>query len=292
MPRILALSTLSIYLWPQKSIMEVNLVKVMNLLSSVDISIVISYSIAFISILLSVLAYIHSRRTQKPKYLISSASLRNEVFENSTIKLRQGNRDIPCLTISKFALWNTGITLNKEDIAERDPIRITTNNEAEILEVQELYSEDQNNYRCEISEDKHTINMSFDYFAKNQGVVLKIFHTGTGSFDLSVKGALKNGEHIGRSAGTARSVLKSFAFLRLIPFTLILRLYGIMFVVMGIFLVSKTLLGYANLLTKDNYGLFETILMVLLGIAFVTMGWGLSRRILPNKLDKVFGGEH
>lgn len=272
--------------------MENLMENVKELFSTVEISVVISYTIAFASIILSLLAYFHSKRTQKPRYLISSASLKNEMFKDSSISLRQGDKNIPNLTISKFALWNTGITLNKSDIAEQDPIRITTSDDVEILEVQDLCIEKQNNFKYEISEDKQTLNMSFDYFAKNQGVVLKIFHTGAGSFDLSVKGALKNGMQISRSARTIRGILQSGILLKHVSFTTILRVYGIMFVIMGIIFVLRALLGYAHLLTNERYSLIETILIVFFGVAITYSGWFLSRRTLPAKLDEAFRGEH
>jgi hypothetical protein len=69
--------------------MENLIENVKELFSSMDISVVISYAITFISIILSLLAYFHSKRTQKPRYLISSASLRNEMFKDSSISLTQ-----------------------------------------------------------------------------------------------------------------------------------------------------------------------------------------------------------
>lgn len=67
---------------------------IQELLSTFDITVVISYITAIVSIVISIIAYYHSKRTQKPKYLISSATLRNEIFKDSTIDLRQGGRRI------------------------------------------------------------------------------------------------------------------------------------------------------------------------------------------------------
>lgn len=264
---------------------------IQELLSTLDMTVVISYLTAVVSIVISIIAYYHSKRTQRPKYLISSATLRNEIFKDTTIDLRQGGRSIPSLTISKLALWNTGITLNKEDIATEDPIRITATDDVEILEVQPLHSEKENAFHYQISPDKHSITIDFEYLAKDQGFVLKIFHTGKGSFDLSVVGSLKNGMKIGRTAGNYSSSLQSLAIIRRIPLTYILKLYGTTFIIMGIAFVIGALLNFTNLPQMHHMGIAEMITMFIMGIAFALMGWFLSRRILPRELDKKFRGE-
>lgn len=80
-------------------------------LASISTSEIISYALAAGSILIGLIAYFRTKKTQRPKYLISSATLRNEVFKNSSFCIMQGDQPLTSLTLSKFAIWNTGTTL-------------------------------------------------------------------------------------------------------------------------------------------------------------------------------------
>lgn len=265
-----------------------NLVEFWNKLS---VSEIISYTIALGSLIITLVAYLRSKRTQKPKYFISSASLKNEEFKDTTFSIKQGDRSLSTLTISRFALWNTDLTLNRSDIAEKDPIRIEVVGDSEILEVQTLYSEHQNGFECKVSEDNKVLDIDFDFFAKNQGVVLKIFHTGKNSLDLAVKGSLKNGLCIKKSQIT----LNHFIPLRLIrhhiSMSTIKKIYGMVFILTGPITIIQAVFRYSQGSSTHVYGLTETILSIIFGLFVALFGYFMYRRVMPTRLEKAFISE-
>lgn len=137
-----------------------------------------------------------------PKYTILSKTIRKKDFTNNTfVKIQSNGKDVPTLTISKIAFWNNGASLRPSDIAPNAPICIKTKkNDIEILEFQKVFSENKNNIRnIQISKDSKSITFDFDFFAKNEGMVLNVFHTGNSSKDIEVDGSLINGEHVTKS---------------------------------------------------------------------------------------------
>lgn len=259
--------------------------------NKLTVSELISYTIALGSLIITFVAYMRSRRTQKPKYFISSASLRNEEFKDTTIDIKQGDRSLSTLTISRLALWNTGITLNCSDIAEKDSIRVEAGNDVEILEIQTLYSEQQNGCECKIAEDKKSISISFDFLAKNQGVVLKIFHTGKDSSDLSVKGSLKNGLCVAKKYNFVNSLLPLRYIRRSITFSAIKKIYGIIFIVTGPITILQAIIRYSKGTSTHVYGLTETIFAIIFGVFVAISGYYMYRRVMPSKLEKAFLSE-
>ena len=264
---------------------------IIEFLNKLSVSEIISYTIAFISLFFTCVAYMRSRRTQKPKFFISSASIRNEEFKDTTIDIKQGDRSLSSLTISRFALWNTGITLNRSDIAEKDPIRIEARNDVEILEIQFLYSEPQNGCGCIIADDKKSISINFDFLAKNQGIVLKIFHTGKDSTDLSVKGSLKNGLSVSKSYNLMNDLIPMRYIRRYITFSMIKKMYGILFLLTGSITILLTIIRYSKGTSTRVYGLTETIFGVVFGILVAFSGYYIYRRIMPSRLEKAFLSE-
>lgn len=252
---------------------------------------IVSYTIALGSLTITFVAYLRSKRTQKPKYFISSASLKNEEFKNTTISIKQGDRSLSTLTISRFALWNTGLTLNRSDIAEKDPIRVEVVGDSEILEVQTLYSEHQNGFGCEITEDKKALEIAFDFFAKNQGVVLKIFHTGKNSLDLAVKGSLKNGLCIAKSQMMINRLIPLRYIRHHITISMIKKIYGLIFLLTGPIAIVQAVVRYCQGTSTHVYGLTETILSIVFGIFVAIFGFYMYRRVMPSRLEKAFFSE-
>ena len=63
-----------------------------------------------------------------------------------------------------------------------------------IIDAQILHAEKENGFKIEESDNK--IIIKFDFIAKNQGIVLKIFHTGIGDDILKKVGSFNDGRKI------------------------------------------------------------------------------------------------
>ncbi len=269
--------------------------RIIDFLSNLTLSEIISYIVGIVGILITYVGYLRSKRTQKPKYYIRSISLKSEEFKNTNIDIKKGDRSLPNLTISRVALWNTGLTLNRKDIAQLDPIRVEISGESEILDVQSLYSKNQNGIKWVIEKDHKSIRINLDYLSNNQGIVLKVFHTGNDSSDLTIKGSLKNGLNISR----VYPMFNIFRFLRryahVLTVSVLRKLYGIAFIVLGLISVVASIYKYYQSTASEQIQVNNPndtiIILVLYGILLILMGVKFCRRIMPANLESVFYSE-
>lgn len=137
--------------------------------------------------------YYYSKSISKPHYRIRSDYISSKEFAKTGISIKYDSTIIDNLTISRVALWNKGNSILKSNIAENDPIAIKINNGGFILENQVLYSKNENNLQVEKEKDK--IVLKFDFLARNQGFVIKVFHTGNAN-DLEVCGSFVDGKKL------------------------------------------------------------------------------------------------
>lgn len=153
-----------------------NLVSFWNSLSGSE---VISYAIGLFGILVSIVIGVRSKRIQKPRFKkLSSVITEKFISNNSGVHIKNGDKKLDILSISKVAFWNEGITLKKEEISSKSPFRVElTNEEAQILDAYVEYAEEENDISCEILDGGRQVIIHFDYLAKDQGLVLKILHT-------------------------------------------------------------------------------------------------------------------
>ena len=92
-----------------------------------------------------------------------------------------------------IAIWNKGTTIKREDVASKVPLQIVAPANAEILEIQLLYTDEANNIQYTFSDNRKKIIIDFEYLAKNEGVVMKLFHTCGEKESLKVHCALRSG---------------------------------------------------------------------------------------------------
>lgn len=160
---------------------------------------VVSFVVGVVGILLAIFAIYYGRRFKKPVYFTRSVSL---VDSYSSIvpelSLAYKGRPIPSLTYTQIAFWNIGNeVINKYDVAETDPIRFVIKDESEILDAQIDFAKKQaNKFLVKVSEDKKHILIDFEYFAKNEGITIKVYHTGKSYKAFKAVGTIKGVDEI------------------------------------------------------------------------------------------------
>jgi hypothetical protein len=145
----------------------------------------------FVSIITDTIFFRKGKNERKPKYYIKSNNLVSD-FSNKLDNLRLFyiDKSIKNLTISKIAFWNEGKqTIENDDIVERDPLRIESLGDFEILDVKILKQSNElvNNFSLEQINNKQ-FKIKFKLLDKMQGVALQVIHTGKGSSDIIIDG--------------------------------------------------------------------------------------------------------
>lgn len=154
--------------------------------------------LALVSIILSVFLYIRSRKEKIPLYNIRHFNLvRGHLRALDRVKISYDNEEVKDLTLTRFALWNKGKdTINNTDIAPADKFRLEISNEAKILQANIDYTQNAvNNFSVNISDDKTTLFVEFDYFHTNEGCVITLYHTGNEK-EICMKGTVKGAGNI------------------------------------------------------------------------------------------------
>lgn len=109
--------------------------------------------LAIVSILASVIFYIKSRKSRIPTYIIRSINLvREHIKKIKSVEIQYLGNRVEDLTISKLMFWNAGKeTIDSDDVANVDPIKIILINEAKILDAEILYQKNTaNNFTIDI----------------------------------------------------------------------------------------------------------------------------------------------
>ena len=161
--------------------------------------------------------------------------------------------------------------------------------DAEILSVQKLYADEKNNVTFLLSEDRKTVKFDFDFLAKNEGFVVKVFHTaGEQRHPLQVKGALQNGLEFTLPNKRFSKVSAVLSHLRL-PRTLLMKAEGYFTLLMGLSIIQ---MAFSDDKMRHLHEPFETIMMTLVGCSMLLMSYMLLYRRLPQKLHKAYYDEY
>ena len=162
--------------------------------NEVIIAVAIGLAIAVPGWLLSYALYRRSRRVKEPSWAIRSHNLiRGQGTRWPNLSVLYRDAAVENLTLSRVLFWNRGAeTINQDDMAPGDPLRIETANDAAMLEAS-IFQTNNAPSQFEVEADRggQVAKLSFDYLDRNHGAVLQIIHSGTSSDDLKVRGAIK-----------------------------------------------------------------------------------------------------
>ncbi|CAH1211039.1 hypothetical protein NTGBS_880031 [Candidatus Nitrotoga sp. BS] len=167
---------------------------VLILMNDVGVVNLLSLTLAIAGIFFSAYFYLKGKKEKLPTYKIRSTSLiRENIKLNKDISISYKNEPIEELTMSKISIWNRGSdVINSSDVAKADPIAIKIPNEHTIYSVEiDHITSHINQFSVQLSEDRKTVAIEFDYFQKNEGAIFKIFHSAPGSNSLKITGSIK-----------------------------------------------------------------------------------------------------
>jgi len=168
--------------------------------------------LAILSIGISLYLYFASQKEKKPRYNIRHFNLvRDSLKKLKNIKITYGNNELKNLTLTRFSLWNHGRdTIDESDVANKDRLRIEVPKGEEILEANIDYTHNEiNNLSIEISENKSSLIINFDYLHTFEGCIITIYHTASGD-DVCVLGTVKGAGRIKKGVVEKDDLVNAF----------------------------------------------------------------------------------
>lgn len=159
------------------------------------ISIIIGAIIGIVgSIIVGYIFYQKGKEEKRPCFAMKTNNLienRHAQFDGLEITYR--GRKTQNVSVSHIVFWNDGqVTISSDDINTIDPLRITANNQTEILDVEILKASNvANQISCDQRPDTKDHRIEFDYLDKEHGAVIQVIHTGITSQDIDVIGQIK-----------------------------------------------------------------------------------------------------
>lgn len=144
------------------------------------------------SIPVTIILTLYFRKTKHPLYAIKSINLIDDSLTDITdVGIFYKEKKVNSFTISKVVIWNKGKeTLNYSDLADKNKLRILTKSPYEIINFEILQVSSTIN-GVEVIKEGNEYFILFDFLEKDQGFVLKIFHTGNKSDDVKIEGTFK-----------------------------------------------------------------------------------------------------
>ncbi|AWL09499.1 hypothetical protein HME7025_01646 [Aquirufa nivalisilvae] len=273
--------------------------KVINFFNGNPALNIISLLLGVAGILFSFYFYFKSKRSKIPTFAIRTINLiRDKIQKIDTVEILYSGEKVNNLSISKIAIWNDGKeTINKTDVASNNPLKIKIKDNFKFLDAKVLYQKnDANDFIIQISTDRNFINIAFDYFDFEDGIVLELFHTGNTSEDLYIDGKIKSVKSIIRrdSIGTflPSSIIKwlrndkeiiSKSNMRTIMGWLVL-MGGISICCLAIYTpfrhVDSTLVPRQM---ESSY--FAVTMSTVLGLLYIWYGYRMLKRNIPKGFD-------
>jgi hypothetical protein len=151
------------------------------------------------------------RRIRAPRYAVRSYSIVDDFLARvPDAALLYRGQPVRALSLAFVAFWNGGReTMRREDVAQADPIVLRATGVHRILDAVVIQcSSDSIGFRIGPSNSKDSDrSIHFDYLDKDDGAVIKVFHTGTGPGALAVDGTIMGGGHPRLRQGPSETAL-------------------------------------------------------------------------------------
>lgn len=257
--------------------------------------------LAIVGLVLSYYFYRKSTRHSSATYAVRTINLIAQGAKKlSGIDVMYGLDSVRSLSISKIALWNSGSdTINADSIAKNNTLRVEAASGVEILGADILFEKNPSNDFCiTLEDDRHTLQIDFDYFDRDEGVVIQLYHTGRNSSDVAVVGQIKACQKIRRIKpyATAPMPMPDFKHVESIrvndrEFRIssykAMVIYG--WIIMAIALVTSFLrlreIWHTpdETIVKDPF--MESLWVICLGFIYGLVGYQVVRRRIPKGFD-------
>lgn len=238
--------------------------------------------LAVFGILVTIIIYYISIKRKICVYNIATFNLiGNKLKSISDLEIKFKNQLIKNLSVSYVSIWNNGNdVIDKNDFANLKPLTISTTDDNKIYYYNIGYIKNPiNNFL--FTHDQSNIIINFDYFAKAEGFVIQIYHSGLSNENLIISGLVKGGEVIkqgGYEKGKTiinlfkrivhfveifvKFISPNIKFLReLLSFIIVVPILLILSPIIALALPIESIISYFNQIPKEYSfeGMYKTI---------------------------------
>lgn len=255
--------------------------KIINLFEATPWFNAISMLLAVIGVLIGFIFYFRAKRVRLPTYAIRNFNIvKDKVERINEVEVCYQKDKIENLSISRIAIWNAGReTINPENMAPADLLRITSGDGVRILDVRILYEKNKaNNFSLDIPSQNEVL-IKFDYFDLYEGIILQIYHTGKTEDDIKVHGSVKG-------AGSIQKIRDPFVVRLSSPTNLENVKKSDRRMVLGLMLFFTPIIPMlAELISQLNFGnklLSKYVPTLIILILYWTAAFSVLRKRIPH----------
>ena len=159
--------------------------------------------LAVLSIVISIVIFIASKKEKRPYFHVRTFRLIQDSLNTiEAVEILYKGQRVQNLSLAKVALWNKGRdTINSQDVAPKDPLRISVQSPVKLLGAKIIHTANPvNNFLILPDLERGEIQIQFDYFHRLEGIVVQLYHTGSGENDLALLGTIKGVKRIIRAS--------------------------------------------------------------------------------------------
>ncbi|WP_342759502.1 hypothetical protein [Kineothrix sedimenti] len=222
----------------------------------------ISTLLGILGLILSIYFYYVGRKFRQISYTSNTTcvSIKNDYSSINNINFMYKDKKLDSISITDLLIWSNGKeVINRLDVAPSSPLTVYVTNQSKLLEYQIIHENElSNNFNLTQSENK--IIADFDYLSKNNGIAIRIIHTGTND-DILVGCKLKDGRkttYVGQRKGVVSWLIQN----KYIKKILSKKITSFIFIVFTIFLFPNAFVQSANYANNNYFGIpNDSILM-------------------------------
>lgn len=202
------------------------------------------------------------------------------------LKVLFNGKNVKSLSSTKFILWNGGHdVIRKEDIPSGSQIQLELKGRGEILQATlEKQNKPTNKFSCNISPDRKTLCVSFEFFNHGQGAVFHILHTCLSDSDITVTGETMQGTKI-----ASKELLRMRRISKLSGKRRYKNLMRFVLVTYGIGMILMPLWGKQEMYDPQNIEeirMWTNIITMIVGVVMVLIGLFVFKTVVPKSLDE------
>ena len=243
--------------------------------------------------LFGIASFIIENRKRIPVYIIQTANIIREIInENDDIRITYRGKEYSNLSSTRFVFWNNGRkTIKRDDVATRNPIKITIDEQYQILDAYiDKQTNTDNNFVIEKTDDNKSLIIKFEFLEYNDGASIRIIHTAPSNKVFFVSGKVISGRNIynAQSGNITKGINKILSYIRFdyLPLRQRISILRLFFFLMGVLTLLNPYIRHISILQNSEKSILYYLIIYLLGIFYLLIALFGLRRYVPKELEE------